>query len=267
MTSVRIIGPGRAGRSFASAFASAGVEVQGLLGRADDIAGAAVGADLVLLAVPDHAVAGIAARVRPVRSTVVAHCSGALGLEVLTTHVRVGSLHPLVTLPSPVVGGKRLREGAYFAVAGDRLVKELVLALGGRLLEVPTGARAAYHAAACIASNHLVALLGQVQRVAASVGLPLEAFLPLAEGALEDVRELGPAAALTGPAARRDLATIESHRQALDRSELDGYDAGVALAHRLASRVGSIVEPPSVATTGPVPAGDLVGTGRTGSWR
>ena len=54
------------------------------------------------------------------------------------------------------------------------------------------GDRAAYHAAACIAANHVVALLGQVERVAASVGLDLEAFLPLTRAAVDDVAALGP---------------------------------------------------------------------------
>ncbi|MGH9298743.1 MAG: DUF2520 domain-containing protein, partial [Acidimicrobiales bacterium] len=106
-------------------------------------------------------------------------------------------------------------------------------ALGGRPIAVRSGKRVDYHAAACIASNHLVALMGQVQRVAETAGLPLEAFLPLARGALDDVALLGPAAALTGPAVRRDRATIEAHRAALDEEELPGYDAGVALAERL----------------------------------
>ena len=233
MTTVRIIGPGRAGRSFASAFAAAGVEVQDLLGHADDVSSAAVDVDVLLLAVPDQAVAGVAWAVRPVPSTVVAHCSGALGLEVLAPHERVAALHPLVTLPDPAVGAARLGSGGYFAVAGDQAVTELVVALGGRTLAIPADARARYHAAACMASNHLVALLGQVQRVAASVGLPLEAFLPLAQGALDDVGRLGPAAALTGPVARGDLTTIERHRQVLDPTELGGYDAGVDLARRL----------------------------------
>ena len=233
MTTVRIIGPGRAGRSFASALAAAGVEVRDLLGHADDVSSAAVDVDVLLLAVPDQAVAGVAWAVRPVPSTVVAHCSGALGLEVLAPHERVAALHPLVTLPDPAVGAARLGSGGYFAVAGDQAVTELVVALGGRTLAIPADARAGYHAAACMASNHLVALLGQVQRVAASVGLPLEAFLPLAQGALDDVGRLGPAAALTGPVARGDLTTIERHRQVLDPAELGGYNAGVDLARRL----------------------------------
>jgi len=234
MTTVRIIGPGRAGLSFAKALTSVGVEVQGVLGRSDDIPAAAEGVDLVLVAVPDRHVAEVASAVRPVASTVVAHCAGALGLEALAPHRKTASLHPLVTLPDPIVGAGRLCGGGYFAVAGDGLVLELVRSLGGRALSVAPEFRATYHAAACVASNHLVALLGQVQRVAAAAGIELEAFLPLAQGALDDVARMGPVAALTGPAARGDLDTIEGHRRALDVRELTGYDAGVALARRLA---------------------------------
>jgi predicted short-subunit dehydrogenase-like oxidoreductase (DUF2520 family) len=119
-----------------------------------------------------------------------------------------------------------------------------VIALQGQPIVVADDRRATYHAAACMAANHLVGLLGQVQRVAESAGLPLEAFLPLARGALDDVALLGPADALTGPASRGDLVTVERHRAVLDRAELPGYDAGVALAERLAyERLGSQPEP------------------------
>jgi predicted short-subunit dehydrogenase-like oxidoreductase (DUF2520 family) len=236
LTTVRIIGPGRAGRSFAAALAAAGAEVLPLQGASDDCRRAAEGADVLLLAVPDRAVAEVAATVVPSADAVVLHCSGSLGLDVLAPHPRRGSLHPLATLPDPVIGAARLRAGAYFAVAGDAAATDLALLLGGHPIVVPEEARAAYHAAACIAANHLVALLGQVERVAAASGLPLAAFLPLARGALDDVGLVGPEAALTGPAARGDLETIERHRAALaalDPSELDGYDAGVELAARL----------------------------------
>jgi predicted short-subunit dehydrogenase-like oxidoreductase (DUF2520 family) len=157
-----------------------------------------------------------------------------------------------MTLPEPGTGAERLRSSCWFVVAGDELAAELVQALGGRPLSVPAQVRPAYHAAACIASNHLVALLGQVERVAARAGLPLEAFLPLARGALEDAARLGPVAALTGPAARGDLATIECHRQALDPAELGGYDAGVILARRLAKgHAQTPVQPETVAK--PIP--------------
>ena len=139
-------------------------------------------------------------------------------------------------LPSAEVGRVRLRSGITFAVAGDPVAAELAGLLGGNVVVVDDEHRAAYHAAACIASNHLVALMGQVERVAASAGLDLDAFLGLARAALTDVAELGPAAALTGPAARGDEATLDRHRHTLDAAELPGYDAGVALARRLAAR-------------------------------
>jgi predicted short-subunit dehydrogenase-like oxidoreductase (DUF2520 family) len=63
--------------------------------------------------------------------------------------------------------------------------------------------------------------------------VPFEAYLDLAQGSLADVRELGPRGAITGPAARRDTATLDRHRAALDPSERDAYDAMAALAARL----------------------------------
>lgn len=249
MTSIRIIGGGRAGGSFEGAFGAAGVDVRKILHRLDGVRGAARDVDAVLLAVPDRVVGEIAAAIEPVPETVILHCSGSLGLEVLAPHARRASLHPLVTLPDPVIGALRLRGRPFFAVAGDQLATELVLALHGQPIVVPDELRATYHAAACIAANHLVGLLGQVQRVAQSAGLPLEAFLPLARGALDDVALLGPADALTGPASRGDLVTIERHRAVLDEAELSGYEAGVALAERLASeRVLARGEPAAAAS-------------------
>lgn len=231
--SVRIIGPGRAGRSVGRALAGAGWRVDGPLGRSDDPGPAAEGVDLLVIATPDRAVGEVARSVRPVLTTVVAHLAGSLTLEVLAPHPRRASVHPLVPLPDPVRGAERLR-GAVMAVAGDRLAHEVVTALGGRAVEVDDEHRAAYHAAACIAANHLVALLGQVERVAGPVGVPLDAYLGLAVASLDDVARLGPAAALTGPASRGDEATLELHRRTLDPSERRAYDALAEAAGRLA---------------------------------
>jgi predicted short-subunit dehydrogenase-like oxidoreductase (DUF2520 family) len=230
-----LVGPGRAGRSLASALVDTGYDLRGVLGRDDDPAGAAEGVDVVIIATPDAAVPAVAAAITPVASTVIVHLSGALGLDVLAPHERRASLHPLVPLPSPEVGRVRLRSGVTFAVAGDAMATAMGRSLGGRCVEIDDDRRAAYHAAACIASNHVVALLGQVERVAASAGLDLDAFVPLAAAAVQDVSDLGAAAALTGPAARGDEATVSRHRAALAPDELAAYDAGVALARRLAA--------------------------------
>lgn len=235
---VRIVGAGRAGGSFAGALRAAGWEVHGPVGRdVAAIAAASSGVDLVLVCVDDAAVAEVAAAIEP-GGAVVAHCAGSLGLDVLVPHGRTASIHPLVSLPDPEVGAARLRAGAWFAVAGDPTAGAVVAALGGRTVDVADADRAAYHAAACIAANHLVALLGQVERVAATVGVPLEAYLDLARGALDNAAALGPAAALTGPAARGDEATIERHLAALDPSERPAYRAMADEARRLAATIG-----------------------------
>jgi predicted short-subunit dehydrogenase-like oxidoreductase (DUF2520 family) len=186
----------------------------------------------LVIATPDGAVADVAAAVEPAEGTVVAHMAGSLGLDVLAGHVRRASIHPLVALPDAEVGAQRL-QGAWFALAGDPFVRTVVDALGGRWFTVADEDRAAYHAAACIASNHLVALLGQAERVGATAGVPRDAFLDLVRATVENVAALGPARALTGPAARGDVETLERHRAALSPSELEAYDAMVLLARRL----------------------------------
>ena len=84
-----------------------------------------------------------------------------------------------------------------------------------------------------MASNHVVALMGQVDRIAAAAGVPGEAYLQLAAGALANVAELGAAAALTGPVARGDWATVARHLEAIDPSERPAYLALAEAARRL----------------------------------
>jgi len=232
---IRIVGPGRAGRSLARALRSTGWTVLPLLGRHDGLSSAADGVDALVLAVPDGAIPEVAAGVRPDPRTVVLHLAGSLGPEVLAPHVRRAVLHPLVALPDPVTGSERLRSGVTFAVAGDPLAARMATALGGTTVEVPAHARAAYHAAATIAANHVVALLAQVERVARQAGVPLEAFVPLARAAVEDAGRLGPERALTGPVARGDWQTVERHVRAIDPDERAGYLAGVELARVVAA--------------------------------
>ena len=86
MHSIRIIGPGRAGTSLAAALSARGWEFAGFLGRHDELARAADGVDLLVIATPDDAVAEVAAAVVPSPGTTVAHLSGSLGLDALAPH-------------------------------------------------------------------------------------------------------------------------------------------------------------------------------------
>ena len=96
------------------------------------------------------------------------------------------------------------------------------------------GQRALYHATAVTASNHVVALLAEVESLAASLGLPASTFSPLTEQVLADVRSLGVNRALTGPAARGDHRTIAAHRQALPPLHEAPYAALSVVAARVA---------------------------------
>lgn len=227
----RVIGNGRAGGALALALSRAGWTVDGPLDRSHGSAGAATGARLVVLAVPDGAVEALAAAITP-GDAVVLHLAGSLGLDVLAGHARRGSLHPLVALPDPSRGADRL-VGAWFATAGDPVVGELVAVLGGRAVTVDDHDRIRYHAAATIASNHLVALFGQVERIATRVGVPLEAYLDLARGSLDDVAAVGPRAALTGPVSRGDWGTVAGHLDAIDEDERATYAVLADAARRL----------------------------------
>lgn len=235
--SVRIIGDGRAGGAMATALSEVGWRVRPVLGRsasAAQVASAAADAHLVLIATPDAVVPEVAAAIEPSAGAVVAHLAGSLGLDAVAVHPRPAALHPLVALPDPVVGARRLLAGGWFAVAGDQLVRQAVADLGGRAFEVADADRAAYHAAAVVASNHLVALLGQAERIASGAGVPFAAFMDLVRATVDNVDELGPAAALTGPAARGDSDTIRRHLEALAPAERAAYEALSQQARRLA---------------------------------
>jgi predicted short-subunit dehydrogenase-like oxidoreductase (DUF2520 family) len=234
--SVRIIGDGRAGDSFAGAFTSAADwDVLEVLGRDDDPSGAADDADLVLIAVPDAAVAVVAASVGRNPSAVIAHCSGSLGLTPLAGHWRRAVLHPLAALPNPADGELALRGGCWFGLSadGDPLAAEAVAALEGRPVEIAEEDWVRYHAVAAIAANHFVGLMGQVERLAAAIGVPAHAYLDLTAGAWDDVRQHGATRSLTGPVARGDWATVEAHLAALPEDERAAYQAGVDLCRRL----------------------------------
>ncbi len=220
---IAIVGAGRAGTSFARALARRGHRVQ-VVHHGD--LGAIGNVDVVLLTVPDDEIAAVAARLAVDPSRVVAHVAGSRTLAVLAPHPRVASLHPLITMPNDEVGAARL-VGATFVVAGDSMARELVASLEGRARGLADESRTTYHAAATVAANHLVALLGHVGRLAEAAGLALEDFVALSAMALADVAAAGPRDALTGPASRGDVATIDAHLAAIPERERELY---VALA-------------------------------------
>ena len=206
---VAIVGRGRLGTALASALREAGHQVDGPLGRGAD----GSGADAVLLCVPDAEIASAAARVG--RGGLVGHCSGATGLDPLTPH-EAFSFHPLMTVTA---------DGATFAGAGAAIsgttvraksfAAGLASALNMSAVELDDRDRAAYHAAASIASNFLVTVEAAAERLAATAGVERELLVPLVRATVENWARLGPQRALTGPVARGDEATVARQRAAV----------------------------------------------------
>ncbi len=229
---IAVVGAGRAGTSFSLALRGVGHHVQLL--HHDGLADLAA-PDLILLCVPDDALATVAAQIVPSDDWVIAHVAGSRTLDVLAPHYRVGSLHPLMALPDAEDGARRLL-GATYCVAGDDMLRTVAESLEGRIISLADSQRTVYHAAAVVASNHLVALMGQVQTLAESIGLTLDDFIPLASQSLRDVATLGPDVALTGPASRGDMATIDAHLAAIPEEERATYVALANAAFELSER-------------------------------
>jgi predicted short-subunit dehydrogenase-like oxidoreductase (DUF2520 family) len=257
---VALIGPGRAGTTIALGLLELGWTVVGVGGRAPDapstsyaaaclasqpvlVSEVGRGAALVLVATPDRAIDQVLLTAEPSiePGALVVHLAGSRGLDVFApllerrTGLRVGALHPLQSFPSTTVGLERLA-GAWAAVAGDPEVGDIARSLGLRPFGLADADRGRYHAAAVIASNHLIALLGQVERLATTCSVPFEAFAPLVLGSVQNAFALGPADALTGPVARGDLSTVEQHLRDLDPAERDAYRALAREAARLTGR-------------------------------
>jgi predicted short-subunit dehydrogenase-like oxidoreductase (DUF2520 family) len=206
----------------------------------------------VVIAVPDRAIPGVAARLASgglPTETPVLHTSGVLGSEALeplrAAGHPVGGVHPLAALADPVGGLDRLR-GAWFGVEGDAaargLAERIVAACGGHVLAVSPGGKPLYHAAAVFASNYAVALLAVAERLMEEAGVAARdarpALAALAEGAVANVRERGPAAALTGPVARGDEATLRLHLARLSADVRPVYSLLGREALRLAREAG-----------------------------
>lgn len=234
-----VIGPGRAGGSFQRALTTVGAECADVVGRDGDPERLDPALDLVLIAVPDRAIAEVAARIPA--GPLVVHVSGATTLApLLVHHRRCGSIHPLLSLPDASAGAAALLAEANLAIAGadeacERELLTLAARLGAKPFVVDDAKRAEYHAAAAISANHLVALAAQVERVANDADLPLNPFIDMMRAVLDNVERAGAAASLTGPVARADWTTVQSHIDALPIEEHALY---LAMAEACAALAG-----------------------------
>jgi predicted short-subunit dehydrogenase-like oxidoreductase (DUF2520 family) len=211
----QVIGAGRVGSAMAARLRERGLDLD------------AAEPELVLLCVPDRAIAEVAAGIAP--GPWLAHVSGATPLAALEPHRRRFGLHPLQTFTRK--RGPEQLDGAYAAVSAEdeeaRSVGTwLARTLGLEPFPLADDKRAAYHAGAAIASNYLVTLRRAAGSLLEAAGAPPAALDPLMRGTIENGFEL------TGPIARGDWSTVEAHLAAIrtDRPELEPMYVALAEA-------------------------------------
>lgn len=261
---VGVVGAGKVGAVLGAALARAGHQVvavsavsQQSRDRAEDLLpGVPVrtvpevveAAELVLLAVPDDALADLA---RGLSTTgvwqagqIVAHTSGRHGANVLdpvrTHHAFPIALHPAMTFTGTALDLERLPDCCFGVTADERVLPiaaALVLDMGAEPVPIAEKDRIAYHCALAHGSNHLVTLTSQAMQILDSAGVdqPAHVLRPLLAAALDNALRLRDAA-LTGPVARGDVGTVRTHLQVLQERVPDVVTTYRALATATAAR-------------------------------
>ena len=243
---LNIVGAGHVGRVLGRLFAARGVfALQDVLTRGSASAqealafmgaghaaagpGAMRAAVAWMLAVPDDSIGAVAATLAasaPMAGAVVFHCSGARAATELDALRRAGayvaSVHPVRSFADPAMVAAHF-DGTFCGVEGDAPALALLLpsfaAIGARTVRIDAAAKTVYHAASVFAANYLVTVLDAALRAYEAAGVPPEVARelarPLAGETLDNVLRLGPEAALTGPIARGDTATVARQQAAV----------------------------------------------------
>jgi predicted short-subunit dehydrogenase-like oxidoreductase (DUF2520 family) len=270
---IGIVGAGAVGTALGLALRRAGWPIHAVASRdpgrrerfREVVAGARAYADatslldeveLIIVTVPDDAIARLAGRLQMYAGQAMVHTSGLLGAEVLAPAMaagtQIGSFHPLVAFADTERAVAALH-GATIAIEGDdqltSMLGRMAEAIGGIPVRLAPGAKSAYHAGAVLAAGGFVALLDAIAELGRVAGLDEQGALaiygPLIEQTLGNARVLGIRAALTGPMTRGDVGTLDAHLAALREHAPAVLEVYVAAARReieLAEARGAISE-------------------------
>ncbi|MYN27638.1 Rossmann-like and DUF2520 domain-containing protein [Duganella levis] len=249
---LNLIGAGHVGRVFGRLWAQQGIfHIQQVLTRSAASAQQAVdfiGAGSVatayaqlqpatvhVLAVGDDQIVAASealARAVPLKDSIVFHCSGALASDQLRAAREAGALvasvHPIRSFADPAAVAAQF-SGTFCGIEGDdgalAVLTPALQAIGAQPVTINASAKTVYHAAAVFASNYLVTVLDAALRAYQAAGIPepvaRQLAQPLASESMANVFRLGAAAALSGPIARGDLATVARQQHAVSQWDAD----------------------------------------------
>ena len=269
---VAIVGAGRLGTALALGLARSGYRIEAVVARSKSSARRAARlipaqplalaaaelerlppSDILFITTPDDLIREVASRISALqtelaRGRVALHASGALSSSELKSLREkgwaTGSLHPLISISDAQTGALGLSR-AFFCIEGDgratKRARALVRSLGARSFSIETKDKALYHAAAVMASGHMVALFDVASEMLGRCGLTEKEsraiLMPLVESTLANLTRQEPARALTGTFARADVATVERHLQAIQREKMSEALAAYALLGRRSLRL------------------------------
>ena len=265
--SLAILGAGRVGRALGRRFRELGWKIGAVSARnpacsrravrsigagkpCSGVPAQVLASRVILITTPDDAISEVAHELARVgqgslQGKIVLHTSGAVDSTALRplaeAGAAVGSMHPLQSFSG--IGVPPL-EGKVFAIEGDRtavrVASQMARALGGSPMQVPSGEKPLYHAAASMAAGHVLAIEEAATRLLMHLGMrrreAVRALLPLTRQVLDNFERLGPRSAWTGPLSRGDLKVVASHVAALAASA-DEFGSAYAALNRLAARV------------------------------
>jgi predicted short-subunit dehydrogenase-like oxidoreductase (DUF2520 family) len=243
---IGVIGPGRAGSALGRTLHAAGYSVTAIGGRnpdnvrqlADELGArpcrtpeAVVDlAELTILAVPDDVIEKVAGEMASGLCSAagrgVVHLSGAQDRTPLkalaNASIRTGVFHPLQTFRRGPEATANV-PGTYFGIDAEQPLRaqlmQVATDLKGHAFDLSGISHPLYHAAAVFAANYPTMLLAEAVSLATHAGLDpgtaRRGLTALLAGAVNNLRDLPPADAITGPAARGDEGTIRRHLEAL----------------------------------------------------
>lgn len=203
-------------------------------------------ADYWFIAVPDRQIAVVAGAMAQLtcRPAMAFHASGALAAADLAplqaAGWRTASAHCILSFATPAVAVQQFA-GTPCALEGDaEPLRPLFAAIGAQCFDIAAQHKLLYHAAAVFGTNFLPVLQATAEALWQHSGVPPR-LLPqlratLLHNAVDNVLALGPAGALTGPAARGDTALVRRQGQALAQWNADAGAAYAALSE-LAARL------------------------------
>ncbi len=234
MQVIGFIGAGKCGTSLARYFNEKGIEVSGFYSPSANDNGFRLmtpralfeNSDAVFITVKDSVIGSVWESVKQfdTQDKIICHCSGSLTSTVFegADYNRVCSVHPMLAFNSRSTAHEAI-ENAFFTLEGGKDAVEAISLLlehtGNRYRVIRREDKAKYHAAACFASNFVVAVCEKAEELLSECGFDRKeahsALVPLMRNNMDNILSCGTSGAITGPAARRDMTTIDKHIKAL----------------------------------------------------